>query len=117
MNELEKTLSEILKKSLALAEKTGDFVIDQAPQLLQEFYNWHIFSNIYQMCFFPIILIAFIIMYKKTEWDCGDFFYELITIILGVSSVVSLTVFLIALYDLIFILVAPKLYLIEYFIK
>ena len=41
MNKLEQQLGTILEKALNVAEKTGDFVLEQAPQLLQEFYMWH----------------------------------------------------------------------------
>ena len=50
VNNFQKTdevLSEVVKKALIVAEKTGDFVIEQSPLLLQEFYRWHICANIF----------------------------------------------------------------------
>ena len=43
----DEVLSKVVEKALNVAEKTGDFVIEQAPLLLQEFYAWHIYSSIF----------------------------------------------------------------------
>ena len=56
MNELENTLNEILKKALEVAEKTGEFAIEQAPLLLQEFYMWHITESII-LCLVGLIMV------------------------------------------------------------
>jgi len=42
----DEVLSEVVKKAVVLAEKTGNFIIEQAPDILQEFYNWKIISYI-----------------------------------------------------------------------
>ena len=117
MNELEKQLSTILEKALDVAEKSGDFVIEQAPLLLQEFYQWHIASHIMGACLFIVPLIIFICFYKKAEWDYTDTFPEIMCIIFGVISAVTIITSMVSMYNLVFIYVAPKLYLIEYFIK
>ena len=38
----DEVLAEAVKKALIVAEKTGEFAIEQAPLLLKEFYAWHI---------------------------------------------------------------------------
>ncbi len=119
MNELEKQLAEIIKKALAVAEKSGEIVIDQAPQLLQEFYHWHIVSNIFTIVL--TIIIATItyrygIKYFK-YFDEDDYLDTPIPTFLHIGTIISLFFLLNSLYNLIFILVAPKLYLIEYFVK
>ena len=132
----DEVLSEVVKKALTVAEKTGDFVIEQAPLLLQEFYNWHITVSILGIllgiCIFllgryiPNIWIInnesqgnysskYFSKYTKNDsWENGIipawiiFFTGLLTSIVIIS---------INLYNLLFLLIAPKLYLIEYFIK
>lgn len=133
MKELDNQLAELVKKGLEAAEATGNFVIDQAPHLLQEFYRWHIANSIMGIVF-P--LIATYIMYRvfkmvgreeEGEWHDTKIFgkyYEVdefpFFITVFVSAIViaaSLIVFFTNLYSLVQILVSPKLYLIEYFLK
>lgn len=116
----DEVLSEVVKKALIVAEKTGEFVIEQAPSLLQEFYTWHIYSNIFYILTGLIIIIFGIWLslkfkkYLNTDYiidEPGPFFTLFFSVLIGGLFV------LIAGYDLIFLLSAPKLYLIEYFIK
>ena len=125
-------LNNAVEKALELAEKTGNFVIEQAPDLLQQFYNWHLAKAIIGCV---IGLLIMIIGYnirklwgKKIDkdydagWDevvIGGYVSEevstWVTIIIGlIGGFITLAV---NLYNLVFILVAPKLYLIEYFVK
>lgn len=132
----DEVLAEVVKKALTVAEKTGDFVIEQAPLLLQEFYNWHITVSILGIllgiCIFllgryiPNIWIInnesqgnysskYFSKYTKNDsWENG------ITpawIIFFTGLLTSIVIISINLYNLLFLLIAPKLYLIEYFIK
>lgn len=134
MEEVETQLSELIKKSIEIAEKTGEFVIDQAPELLQEFYRWHIIKNIFVILAMALVLL---IIWKgfralgRLEKPSGRYneyskifgkYYEEIsgalTLILGVilGGGIALCFLLISIYNIVFILAAPKLYLIEYFI-
>ena len=125
----DEVLSEVVKKALIVAKKTGEFAIEQAPLLLQEFYNWHICSSI----FFIILGISFIIIgirlpyfwldKEERNWDFkylnryGDEGAISAWFCFGIGSIVGIVMLIVNIYDLVFILVAPKLYLIEYFIK
>lgn len=132
----DEVLAEVVKKALTVAEKTGDFVIEQAPLLLQEFYNWHITVSILGIllgiCIFllgryiPNIWIInnesqgnysskYFSKYTKNEyWENG---ITLAWIIFFTGLLTSIVIISINLYNLLFLLIAPKLYLIEYFIK
>ena len=75
-NKLEEQLSKVVEKSIGLAEKTGEFVIEQAPQLLQEFYNWHIAESIIYLLLGLFILVLPILFTVKNwkslydnDWD------------------------------------------------
>lgn len=132
LQETDKVLSQIVKKALFVAEKTGEFAIEQAPLLLQEFYNWHIVSSIFFIAVFLIIAIVcirlpYLWLTNKTKSNSYDLKYfgrygdeQVVTLswclcIFGI--IVAVTGLFSNLYDLVFILIAPKLYLIEYFIK
>ena len=145
MNELENQLSEVLKKAIEIAEKSGEFVIDQAPLLLQEFYAWHIAKSAYGMFIGLVVfmLINFVRNYigKKEAFEHIEnqgyhdeekttsvkkygryfkhnsevhFFRPVLRIL---SLVILLVVSSIYIFDIVYILIAPKLYLLEYFIK
>ena len=42
MKTLEQTLKPLVEKAIKGLEQGADFVIDQAPLVIQEFYRWHI---------------------------------------------------------------------------
>jgi hypothetical protein len=127
---IEEQLKPIIEKAMAAAEATGEFVVDQAPILLQEFYTWHTalhalgcFISLFFMFGLPLIMRA--IAQKETEgsWtinflgktiddELGIAFY----IIGGFSFIIGVIMFFIDLAGLIKITVAPRLYIIEYFL-
>jgi len=126
----DEALSSVVKKAIVTMEKTGDFVIEQAPMVLQEFYQWHIISSI--LLIMLSVVIFLIGRYASYLWlskekSCWRFFKRYgeeysDTIILAwvtfcISIIIAFVIFSLHLYKLIFILVAPKLYLLEYFVK
>jgi hypothetical protein len=117
MSILNQQLSTILEKALNVAEKSGEFVINQAPLLLQEFYRWHIVSHTMGAFIFLTTLIPFIYFFKKAKWVSEPNFIDFMAIIFGIGSSATIIASAINVYKLVFILVAPKLYLIEYFLK
>ena len=121
----------ILERALNVAEKKGDFVIEQAPQILQEFYMWHTFKHI--LGILVGVLCLFLARYLNNLWsdkyDGGTLCYGQVVLFGRVGEIFSMimpfvifslmgVVFLsINIYNLIFISIAPKSYLIEYFVK
>ena len=129
--QLEQTLSKVIEKSLALAEKTGEFVVDQAPDLLQEFYTWHTMkAGFYVLLGFVFIMLGIFLpkLWGEKEEDryssihyLNRYFNEDIMTLNVINhmvfGIVGTIMFLVNLHSLIYILVAPKLYIIEYFIN
>lgn len=129
-DQLERQLVKVLEKSLEIAEKTGEFVIDQAPELLREFYLWHTVKNsmVIMGCILAFTMLRY--MYRKfpTEeekhYDVMNLFGKLVhydfavpyVVIGGFSSLFLIFVFCIHIMNLAQIIVAPKLYLIEHLI-
>lgn len=112
MKDLNEKLESIIDKSIALAEKTGEFVIDQAPDLLKEFYTWHTYSHIFWIILLSIFVVASVVIVEKiTKYEDDGF----IRIFHGIGGLISIPL-LVNVYNLVFILVAPKLYIIEYFL-
>ena len=120
MNELEEQLSVILGKALSVAEQSGEFIIEQAPLLLQEFYQWKLASNIMGCLLFIPFLIMFMRSYKRMmAEECFDDNPINIfgTVFGGIGLVVGVVLFISCTYNIVYMTVAPKLYLIEYFVK
>ena len=125
----DETLSEVVKKALNVAEKTGDFVVEQAPLLLQEFYKWQIYSKIFFILLgISIIFLGIKLPYlwldkEQRSWDYkyfsryGDDGAISAWFFCSVSLLFGIVIILANIYYLIYVLTAPKLYLIEYFIK
>ena len=129
MNETDKQLAEILKKGLETAEKTGNFIVEQAPDLIRQLLIWKTVE--YSVC--VILGISLIIYFyrwtkkvskemKENEYDFEDYFMDSFAnnlIAIGQLSLLIIGMILIAenLQDLIQIVFAPKIYLIEYSAK
>ena len=129
MNETDKQLAEILKKGLETAEKTGNFIVEQAPDLIRQLLIW----KTVEYSVYVILGISLIIYFyrwtkkvskemKENEDDFEDYFMDSfanILITIGQLSLLITGIILIAenLQDLIQIVFAPKIYLIEYSAK
>ena len=129
MNETDKQLAEILKKGLETAEKTGNFIVEQAPDLIRQLLIW----KTVEYSVYVILGISLIIYFyrwtkkvskemKENEEDFEDYFmysFANILITIGQLSLLITGIILIAenLQDLIQIVFAPKIYLIEYSAK
>ena len=111
-NELNQVLSKAIEKGIELAEKTGEFVIDQAPDLIQQFYHWHIAKDSLVILLCIAISILFIRIWNKffdsdeyEELDDGAAIYlAFMVIILVISLIISIS----ALLELLQIIIALK---------
>lgn len=124
MNELEKQLANAVEKAMQLAETTGQFVIDQAPDLIQQFYMWHITSSVFFIVLGATVMAGWYFLGHKKLYDSEDeeeFLNRDSAVPLTVGWVVftfgGLSMIIVNVYNLLFILVAPKIYIIEHFIK
>ena len=145
MNEVENQLAELIKKAIEVAEKTGELAIEQAPLLLQEFYMWHIAKALMFICVGIAVWIILRIIsnlfgskepfkwvrnkdysFEKEEdsiiiqgkhYKKGSDNYIGAMVFKYFGLIIFSTIFFANLYKILFITIAPKLYLIEYFIK
>ncbi|MBL4654172.1 MAG: hypothetical protein JKY53_15110 [Flavobacteriales bacterium] len=119
MNELEKTLQKVLEKSMEVAEQTGEFIIDQSPEILEQFFMWHLVSHIFGFIISLILPIGFVWLFKfgfSEKAEEND--TQVISWMLGgIGAIVTFLFLCDNLNQIIFISIAPKIYLIEYFIR
>ena len=125
MNETDKQLAEILKKGLETAEKTGNFIVEQAPDLIRQLLIWKTVEYSVYVILGISLIIYFYRWTKKVSKEMKeneDYFMDSfanILIAIGQLSLLIIGMMLIAenLQDLIQIVFAPRIYLIEYSAK
>lgn len=123
--ETDKQIAEILKKGLEAAEKSGNFVIEQAPDLVKQLITYKTvetsISVLIEITLMYLIFRYFKYLYKKNNED-SDFIPENvfhiggIIISSGVAIFMSIT-FIADISNLIQLIFAPKIYLLEYIAK
>lgn len=127
----DQVLSKILDKSLKLAERTGDFVITQAPDVLRQFYILHTVEYAMTMLFGLLIMLMGRYLphlwqidhngYNSAKYfnvyvdETGGIVFAYFTF--GLGMILGGGMFIANLMDLLYITLAPKLYLIDYLLK
>jgi hypothetical protein len=142
LQQTDEILSTILSKSLTVATATGEFVMEQAPDLLRQFYIWHLAESLISISIGLLIIVCcyYLPLFwgeAVSEHDAtrsvhsqrfdhtrkkrgmyytldGEIFANLT---FGAGLVVFSIIFFANLHTVLFIILAPKLYLIEYFVK
>ena len=115
--ELNTAITRLIESSLSIAEKTGEFVLAEVPEFLQQLLLWYGVSNfIYFLIGVGIIVImtwwvrVLPSVIKKYNGDAVD--------ILGPSAIImtALLLLLVSLLNLTWLKVwiAPKVWLVEY---
>ena len=121
-SETDKQIAEILKKGLEVAEKSGNFVIEQAPDLVKQLITYKtIETSIYVLIEISLIYLIFRYfkyLYKKNNED-SDFIFDNAFHITGIIITSGVTIFTFIefindIFDLIKLIFAPKIYLLEY---
>ena len=120
--ETDKQIAEILKKGLEVAEKSGNFVIEQAPDLVKQLITYKTIET--SICVLIEITLMYLIfryfkyLYKKNN-ENSDFISDngLHVGAIIITFVLSIFLFFVFIYDisnLIQLIFAPKIYLLEY---
>ena len=109
--ETDKQIAEILKKGLEAAEKSGNFVIEQAPDLVKQLITYKtIETSIY-------VLIEITLMYLIFRFISDNELHVGTIIITLVLSIFLILVFIYDISNLIKLIFAPEKYLLEYIAK
>lgn len=119
-NKANEVLAAILEKAMATAEKTGTFLQEQAPDVVQQLLTWKLvqYSVSAVVCFIAFFLLAYLA--SKTLKSLGEedsYFVTWQPPVLAASGVGALVVSISAANNALTamqIWLAPKVYLIEY---
>ena len=123
--ETDKQIAEILKKGLEAAEKSGNFVIEQAPDLVKQLITYKTVETsicvLIEITLMYLIFIYFKYLYKKNNED-SDFipenaFHGVGIIITSLMGIFLFFAFITDISNLIQLIFAPKIYLLEYIAK
>ena len=126
MQKTDEQFAEAIKKGIELAEKTGEFAIEQAPGLVQEFYKWELVSNSAGVLLGIFLFVVIYLFYKFAPHEEEDYYRtsyfgkQVPDYYAGLGYVLTLfcTIFGVGLisyssYNLLFMWSAPKIYLIQ----
>ena len=104
----------VMVELLSYLKTAADFAAEQAPLVLQEILNWGIASNLLWIII-GILFIALIVIgnVKLTRKYPNDDFAPLY-VISGLGGFFILIGVLMSMFDVVQIIVAPRVYLIEY---
>jgi hypothetical protein len=106
------------------AESTKDFVSEQAPLVVQEVIRWGIAQNIFWTLLFAILMILVTITWlyirKSWKWDTsvgdGRDWFPVGFFLNGICVLINFVMFTFlssAVYNLVYIWVAPRLYVLD----
>ena len=119
-NTLQNTVNEILHKAVDAASATGDFLKDQIPDVCKELLAFTMVRDIMVIVFTGFLYWFFYkLVFKWTNQkldsiDCWDM-SKLISAIVGGFVVVSYsTIAIVSFLELLKVIFAPKLFLLEY---
>jgi hypothetical protein len=103
---------EQIQQLLDWLQKGGTWVADQAPDLARQLLRWKLAENVVVMI---ACLIVFYGIYRfvKWQWEAIEEGEPLVMLPIGLG-VMNSSLFLIGLIDALKILLAPKIFLIEY---
>ena len=117
-DELKKQLADYLTNMEKAANSAGEFVIEQMPDVIQQYLAWEFYSNIFIAACCSIVSIFLIIMFrilysigKNDNWDNPAPIFGLI--ILFILNIVSGFHILFHTYSAVKVSVAPKVVLLE----
>ena len=114
--ELQAALTELLQKTLTGVEKAGDFAVEQAPLVVQEYLAWGFWSSAFwaTALLIPVVIYAFQLRrFCRWAWDNSDSDAEVLPVICTIAAVVVAGIGLSFVSDMIQIAVAPRVYIIE----
>ena len=123
--ETDKQIAEILKKGLEVAEKSGNFVIEQAPDLVKQLITYKTVETsicvLIEITLMYLIVIYFKYLHKKNNEDSifieGNSFHIGGMLISLVVAIFMFIAFIADISNLIQLIFAPKIYLLEYIAK
>lgn len=120
-SKLDDTVNQILQDAVAKAAQGAEFLKDQVPDLVQQLLHWKLAESLLSALFIGLGIIAFLLIakfiWRKAGEEPGSDWYfgaTMFTVLGGFASCVSLIFLAGCLLESVEILVAPKVWLLEY---
>ena len=110
-------LAPLVERTLLAIDKTGDFVVEQAPSILREFYQWRLYHHIFFIVLCVVASIIMLLIVRNLKKNDTALLIMDDPSTLHLFQIIPLVGICYHTYSLVMLIVAPKLYLIDYFIK
>ncbi len=115
----EKVKADAVNETISFLKAGKDFVVEQTPSICKEVIAWGIAKGILFIIIGTVFLIICwrVVKWARKNWDDLEDGVVAAVSVLGaiILIITGLILFLIGLFDLAYIVAAPRLYLIEYF--
>ena len=111
---------QLIAEILEILKNTKDFVLEQAPLVVQEIYRWSMFSSLFcAICGFIGMCIGGALLFKGYQVkkaQTRSYEIDAFPWVFGGAIILTITLsfFMVAVLNIIKIHLAPKLFLIEY---
>jgi hypothetical protein len=113
---------------LAYANQAAEFAAEQAPLVVQELIMWGIASSAFSAAMAAVLSIVFYLTAKKCyrlisaenekQYSDRNEAVQVVSVITGVISGIGIPITALititSLYDMVYVIVAPRLYVLEY---
>lgn len=119
MSETDKIVAEILSKALEGARQAGDFIVEQAPEVIQQLLLWKLTHGVVHVAIGAAVLwglykLFFIILAKREDRGLDEIVWLPYTIGAMIFGGFAICGVFYGLMQTLKILIAPKLFLLEY---
>lgn len=119
-NELQKQIAEVLRKALEAAQKGGEWIAGQIPDVLRQVIYWEIAVGVVWLLLFIItarVSFLWLTKWSDQELDCSDEWMPSKLFAAGIGGIATLVTGIFALiygFSALKAIIAPKLFLLEY---
>ena len=113
--ESDKAIAAVLNRALEGANAAGDFLKEQLPDVLQQLLLWNIWKHSLVVALCPTVIVLSVLLIRKAwkeDWD--EPIWVPITFICLFACAICPLVMLGSLFEIVQIVVAPKIWLLEY---
>lgn len=116
MDKTDEVIAKTLEAALNAAQKTGDFIVEQAPGMIEEFLRWKLVENIFAAAL-SVCIVVFVFIVRNRISRKIDYDDEATTVSWLISILLSalpVIIFFRSCFNAMQIWVAPKVYLFEW---
>ena len=113
--ESDKAIAAVLNRALEGANAAGDFLKEKLPDVLQQLLLWNIWKHSLVVALYLTVMVLSVLLIRKAWKENWDEAVAAFVTFVGIFACVIFSLIMISsLFELVQLLVAPKVWLLEY---